>query len=215
MTMDTASDGAQPSFEVLRPHRSAWSVVVIGLVVLLVGAVVVVTPTLGHQRLRGGNSGFALVPEGTEVNLIVTPFTADFLGGITLTGIAPVGTAKLVGAWVLDGAQGAQLDAATAQLGQSCDTWGPGATSEACRLPLGDAQGEVFLERLIRLGAPLDGSTALPRHLANGASAQLAVLWLATRCDNPAANSIDVKTARFGLPGTASLDVFGQPGCWG
>ena len=213
-----ASGTPETSLEALRPRRTLWSAAIIALLVLVVGATVWVTPTLLQVPLGSpaDRADGAVVPVGTPVNLIYTAVEADVVGGVTITGIDPVGNARLMGAWLLDASQQKQFEYATTAWGVACyDPASPDLTVPACRLPTDDSQADALIAALVRRGAPLDDTTALPRHLANRGSGVLVGLWLASECENQFGNAINLRVARFGIRGAASVDLLSLPGCLG
>lgn len=209
---------SRASFEALTPHRSPLFLGLIGLLIVVLGTAAWVVPPLQHPGLQGDSFwAKGVIPAGWQVNLIASSLDIDARGGITISQAQPVGTARLVGTWVLDETQAARYSTAASDWTSSClddSNNSIGSDGELCQLPTGDAQAMALVDHLVQLGAPLDETTAAPRHLSNGTTGAIVTLWLATQCDNENASYMGVQTERFGLTGQASVGLGQWPGCW-
>ena len=225
MTMSDATVGNQSplcadSFDALRPHRSTWFFVIAVLVTVLVAATVWVSPSYSNMRLQNPSnmSGSGLWAHGLDATLVSVVIEIHAVGGVTVKGIDPVGTATLVGVWVLDqSAQDRLSDAARVWM-RTCvngDGMTLTGTADMCQVPRGQTAGQALLTKLIALGAPLDASTQVPRHLANNTQGSLVALWFAPTCDSASSSFARVRTSRFGLPGSGVINIYQWPGCWG
>lgn len=210
----------EAAFDALRPRRSIWTFGIVGLVTLLVAAIVWVSSSNSNMRLQNqsGMLGSGLWAQGMDATLMSVSVEIHAVGGVTITGIDPVGTATLVGVWVLDASEQGRFDDATATWYRTCvngdDTTLTG-TADMCQVPRGQVSAQVLLAKLVALGAPLDASTQVPRHLANGARGSLVALWFAPTCDSVTSSLARVRTNRFGVPGSGVINIFQWPGCWG
>lgn len=198
-------------FEMLKPRRSVWSVVIVAVVALLVAGTVWVSPSLTTVNLQSGDiAGGGTIAGGMAANVLWTSIQVNTIGGVTVEGIDAVGPAEAVGTWVLDELQTQQLDDALAAWGQMCAPDGVlVGVSAACQLPAGAGEAPALLQALVGLGAPLDTSTALPKHLSNGLSGSFVVLWSKQPCDaetnTPINSTFTLRTKRLGIPSAAEI----------
>jgi hypothetical protein len=204
-----ATDAA---FDVLRPKTTIyhWLALVVGL------ALIAWLPSIGSFSLQGSSAdGYELLINGYDVELQRTSLDISAVGGLTITQLQATGPNRLIGAWVLDETQTQRFDDVTDEWTRRClsergDLIGQDAS---CALPKDSTQADQLLARLVGLGLPLTDQTALPRHLRNGQSASLAMLWLAPTCEDANASAMPVQLERFGVKRTTWVHVFNWPGC--
>jgi len=176
---DCAMGPFRADLDVLTPSLSRFSRIGVALLVVSLALGAWFVPPMLHLRVEP-NAPAAVVSPDSPVGLVYAPLDVP-IGGATITGIAPIDGARLVGAWVVSARDRAALTSAAD--GWSLRCGGGDSAAAECRLPAGDGQAEALLAALVRRGAPLGADDALPRRIPGGAGATVVTLWQVTRCD--------------------------------